>query len=141
MAKPKDIIGCRVENCNQKVKAKLLCNKHYKRFERTGDPLGLRQKGYTIDNTGYKKIKDITGNSKSYVMEHRVIMENFLGRKLVIGENVHHKNGDKLDNRIENLELWNTHQPKGQRIEDKINWAIEILSTYAPELLRENNNV
>ena len=46
---------------------------------------------------------------------------------LIPHENV---NGDRLDNRIENLELWTTSQPSGQRVEDKIAWAKEFLAEY-----------
>jgi len=54
------------------------------------------------------------------VVEHRAVMEEILGRPLRKGENVHHRNGVRNDNRPENLELWATPQPPGQRVSDLV---------------------
>jgi HNH endonuclease len=79
-----------------------------------------------------------TGNGK-YVFEHVLVMEETLGRYLVPGENVHHRNGVRDDNRPENLELWSTPQPTGIRASDAHAWAREIIARYGDETLTQGN--
>jgi hypothetical protein len=63
---------------------------------------------------------------------HVVVMVEVLGRPLQPGEEVHHLNGHRSDNRPENLELWTKSQPKGQRARDLLAWAREVVARYEP---------
>ena len=88
------------------------------------------QKQYTTLGYVYVPNKEHPKARKGRVLEHILVMEQYIGRYLLSTEEVHHKNGVRDDNRIENLELWSKSHPKGQRVKDKIEWAKEILETY-----------
>ena len=87
-----------------------------------------------ITKAGYKSITvekyKSKQNPKGRVLEHVYIMSEHLGRRLRDKETVHHKNGFRNDNRIENLELWSKSHGSGQRVEDKISWAKSFLEEY-----------
>lgn len=65
------------------------------------------------------------GSRNNRMREHRLIMEEMLGRYLLPNETVHHKNGLRADNRKENLELWVKIQPSGQRVDDLIAYVVQ----------------
>lgn len=131
--------SCEVEGCKRLAQFNGLCSGHYSRVYKTGrlDPekpirkLGPRGEG-TVSTGGYRMIW--SGDRK--VAEHRLIMEELLGRPLLKEENVHHLNGVRDDNRPANLELWSHSQPKGQRVEDKVAWARQIIDLYGDDFVQ-----
>lgn len=126
---------CSVENCNNAVIAKQFCTMHYMRVKRNAEPGDSKRKkgtGLVVGSHDWYGYRIITINGKR-CKEHRYVMEQHLNRSLLPNENVHHINGVRDDNRIENLELWHKGQPAGQRAIDKYNWAKEIIALYEKE--------
>ena len=99
----------------------------------------LREKGIFTKRTtkrGYVIMRcpeHPNSHKNGYLFEHTYVMSEHLGRPLKPNENVHHINGVKDDNRIENLELWSKSQPYGQRVDDKLKHAIFLINEYKGE--------
>jgi hypothetical protein len=135
---------CIVDGCYRKPCGLDLCRMHYER-QRKGREIGpaeprRRRYGEGALSYGYV-ITSVGGKTRA---AHRRIMEELLGRELRRGETVHHVNGQRADNRIDgplrnfrsgNLELWSSWQPAGQRVADKVEFAVTLLREYAPHLL------
>lgn len=132
---------CDYDKCLNKV------GKHtnFCRVHAVGENCYQWKGGSYLDANGYKYIKNDHPNSRKnrYVAEHHLVMSMHLGRPIDTkhGEEVHHKNGIRDDNRIENLELWTISQPPGQRIDDRVEWYLEELKIYIPEGIEEINKL
>jgi hypothetical protein len=118
--------ACSVEGCGKPIWGRGYCRLHYYRWYKDGDPgpvnlLKATAGSGSTDPSGYRVI---TVDGRRY-SEHRYVMEEHYGRFLWPWESVHHKNGRRADNRLENLELWVKPQLAGQRVEDLVAFVVD----------------
>jgi len=88
------------------------------------------------DSHGYIKIfkpEHPNANKIGYVKEHVFVMSEHLGRKIENQETIHHKNGIRHDNRLENLELWGSSHPAGQRVKDVYEFCLDFINKHKQE--------
>lgn len=128
---------CTLDECREPYVALGFCREHYYRFTKYGDPLFVPARpDRRMEKDGYIYIyrpEHPNASSKGLIPEHRYVMSEHMGRPLLDHENVHHRNGIRDDNKIENLELWSTHQPYGQRVSDKLRFALELIKIYGDD--------
>ena len=109
------------------------CRSAYKLAEHARRrPEETREIQRSITAQGYVRLRfpNKGGIRGREVLEHRLVMEQRLGRELRPEETVHHLNGQRADNRPENIRLFSSRHGPGQAVEDKIAFAIEMLTLY-----------
>ena len=135
---------CPWPGCENEIETAGLCQLHYRRKIEGRDmdaPRRAPRKSRAgidrfVTKDGYVEVKQpdhfgkSLGRRREWFYEHRYVMEQYLERPLHKGENVHHINGDRSDNRVENLELWTSQQPAGQRVVELLNWAYDLRERY-----------
>lgn len=117
--------------CDVKCKADSQKTRALDRFNSGDIKRHFKRHGYV-----YISVPSLVTGKKHAIFEHRYVMSKHLERELRPEETVHHKDGNRANNALENLELFSSNHGPGQRVVDKVQFAIEILTLY-PEFARQ----
>jgi hypothetical protein len=126
-----------LDDCPSIEYASGLCKKHYQRLWGTGTTDSAREIAAAQGSISADGYVVLSWQGRQY-RQHRLMMMQQLGRDLHPHENVHHKNGVRHDNRLENLEIWVTSQPAGQRPVDLARWLLQFHPDAVAQALRES---
>lgn len=114
------------ENCGKsfvvgkKANGRFCCTRCFYDFTCPLGTVSKHHSGYTVIKVpqGTPGTLATGARAKNWMLHHRYVMQQVLGRALLPTEHVHHKNGKRDDNRPENLELWKRSHPQGVRAKD-----------------------
>lgn len=130
---------CSFDKCEKPHKGNGLCSGHNYQMKKFGSLKELKTNHpgewgqWYVNGSGYLMRTKTVNKVRISQLQHRYLMEQKIGRPLLDNENVHHINGIRTDNRLENLEIWVSSQPSGQRVKDLVDWAKDILERYGNE--------
>lgn len=96
-----------------------------RRFRRGEMKRHIKKGGYV-----YVSVPSLIKGKKTEVLEHRYVMEQHLGRPLHAEETVHHKDGNRQNNALANLQLFAHNHGPGQEVEDIVEWCVKMLERY-----------
>lgn len=116
--------------CSRECKNEALRKRALLRFEAGHVGRHTKRHGYV-----WIAVPSLITGKRHTVLEHRYVMSKHLGRELYKEETVHHRDGNRQNNALSNLELFSSRHGPGQRVTDKVTFAIEILRLY-PEFAK-----
>jgi hypothetical protein len=131
------IVKCQEDNCQMMpIHSFTRCPLHFQDWKIKSK---ITEYGCVNSVSGYRIIRLAKGGKRC--LEHRLVMRQMIGRELESFEQVHHKDGDKINNHPSNLELWTRSHPSGQRASDLINWFLKYYPKEFQAIKAQDNSL
>jgi hypothetical protein len=139
--------SCTVDGCDRPHLSHDLCDLHLQRFKKiragivstpVSAPIAKSPRGQVdkINKDGYHLISVPAGTPGAVqrglvMLEHRYVMQNHLRRPLLRAETVHHKDGNRLNNNLDNLELKSGNHGSGINVIDGVLASLDWIERYS----------